>query len=115
MDLLYLLKGTFKNLLSDLLITGRSSERLSYLLGCSLSQRLRFWRIRSNVLRRTESDLAYTKVLGVASQYVLWSGSLCYPLRSIMLKNKRIFSLVISKLMPAFSTVQFDVTQSYIN
>ena len=32
-----------------------------------------------------------------------------------MLKNKRIFSLVISKLRPAFSTVQLDVAKNHIN
>ena len=32
-----------------------------------------------------------------------------------MLKNKRIFSLVISALMPAFSTVQLDVAKNHIN
>ena len=52
-----------------------------------------------------QSDLGHTKVSGVASQYILWSGSLCYPVRGSMLKNKQIFSLVISKSMPGFSTV----------
>ena len=112
MDLLYLLKDNIKNLLFHLLIIGRSFKNLS---SCSLSQRWRFWRIRSNVLRAIESDLAYTKVSGVASQYILWSGSLWYPVRSSMLKNKRIFSLVILALMPAFSTVQLDVAKNHIN
>ena len=66
-------------------------------------------------LLRSYSDLAYTKVLGVVSQYILWSGSLWYPLRSSMLKNKRIFSLAISKLIPAFSAVQLDVAKNHIN
>ena len=39
---------------------------------------------------------AYTKALGVPSKYILCSGSIRYPVRSSMLKNKRIFSLVIS-------------------
>ena len=115
MDLLYLLKEKFKNLLFHLFITGRGFENLSYWSSCSLSQRWRFWRIRSNVLRAIESDLAYTKVSGVASQYILWSGSLWYPVRSSMLKSKRIFSLVISKLMPVFSTVKLDVVKNHIN
>ena len=85
MDLLYLLKENFKNILFDLLITGRSFENLSYLWSCSLSQRWRSWRIRSNVLRGIESDLAYTKVSGFAFQY-MWSGSLWHPLSSSMLK-----------------------------
>ena len=38
-----------------------------------------------------------------------------YPVRSSMLRNKWIFSLVISKLMPAFSTVQLDVVKDHIN
>ena len=109
MDLLYLLKENLNNLLFDLLIIGRSFEYLSYLSSCSLSQRWRFWRIRSTVLRGTESDLAYTKILGASSKYILWSGSLWYPVRSSLLKNKRIFSLVISKLMPAFSTAQLEL------
>ena len=115
MDLLYLLKENFKNLLSDLLIPGRSFENLSYLSICLLSQRLRIRRIRSNVLRGIESYFTYTKVSAVASQYILWSGSLWYPVRSSMLKNKRIFLLVISKLKPAFSTVQLDVAKNHIN
>ena len=101
MDLLYLLKENFK--LFDLLITGRSFENLSYLSSCSLLQRSRFRRIRSNVLRNIESDLAYTEVSGVASKYILRSGSLWHPLSSSMPGNKRIFSLVIPKLMSAFS------------
>ena len=115
MDLLYLLKENFKNLLFNLLITGGSLENLSYLSSRSLSQKWRFWIIRSNVLRGIESDLAYTKVSGAASQYILWFESLRYPVRSSMLKNKRIFSLIISKLMPAFSTVQLDVAKNHIN
>ena len=115
MELLYLLKENFNNLLFDLLIIGRSFEYLSYLSRCSLSQRWRFWRIRSKVLRGIESNLAYTKILGVSSQYILWSGSLWYPVRNSLLKNKRIFSLVISKLMPAFSTAQLHVAKNHIN
>ena len=161
MDLLYLLKDTFKNLLFDLLIIGRTFENLPYLSKCSLSRRWRFWRIRSNVLWGIKSGLAYAKVsgvnsqkyrrsprksigghlakvsavtsqkyrrsprksigghlakvLGVTSQYILWSGSLWYSGRSSMLKNKRIFSLVVSELMPAFSTVQLHVGKNHIN
>ena len=98
-DLFYLLKENFKNLLSDLLITERSFENLSYLSNCSLSQRWRFRRIRSNVLRGIESNLAYKKV----------SGSLWHPLSSSMLKNERIFLLVISKLMSAFSVWLYNL------
>ena len=68
------------------------------------------------LLIQTLTDLAYTKVSGVASQYILWSGSLCYPVGiSSMLKNKRIFSLAISKLIPASSAVQLDVAKNHIN
>ena len=49
------------------------------------------------------------------AQYILCSGSLWYPVRSSRFKNKRIFLLVISKLMFAFSTVQLDVTKNHIN
>ena len=66
------------------------------------------------LLIRPYSDLAYTKVLGVTSQYILKSGSLWYPLRSSMLENKRIFSLVISKVMPDFSAVQLDEAKNHI-
>ena len=76
MDLFYLLKKNFKNLLFDLLIMGKSFENLSYLSSCLLSQRWRFRRIRSNLLRNIGSDLAYTKVSWVAFQYILRSGSL---------------------------------------
>ena len=92
-----------------------ASRNLSYLSSCSLSRRWSFWRIRSNVLRGIESDLAYTKVSVVTSQCILRSGSLWYPARSSMLKNKRDFLLIISKLMPAFSTVQIDVAENHIN
>ena len=61
------------------------------------------------------SDFTYTKVSGVASQYILWSVSLCYPLRSRMLKKKPIFSLVISKVILDFSAVQLDEAKNYIN
>ena len=43
------------------------------------------------------------KVLEVVSQHVLWSGSLWQPLSTSILKNKRFFSLLISKLLSAFS------------
>ena len=100
MDLFLL---NFINLLFDLLITGKSFENLSYLSSCSLSQKWRFSRLRSKVLLGIEPDLACTKVSMVASQYLLWSGRLWYPLISGMVKNKGIFSLVIWELMPAFS------------
>ena len=70
MDLFYLLKKSFKNLLFYSLITGRSFKNLSYLSSRSLSQSWRIRRIRSNVLRGIESDLAYTKVSGIVPQYI---------------------------------------------
>ena len=115
MDLLYLLIENFKNLLFDLLIIRRSFENLPYLWSCSLSQRWRFWIIRSNELGGIESDLVYTEVLGVAFQYILWPGSLWYPVRNSPLKNKQIFLLVISKTMLTCSTVQLDVAKNHIN
>ena len=72
-------------------------------------------RLTRPCLLRPYSDLAYTKVLEVASQYILLSGSLWYPLRSSMIKNKRIFSLEISKLILAFMFVQLDVAKNHIN
>ena len=109
MDLFYLLKENFKNLLLGLIMTGRSFENLSYLSSCSLSQKWRFQRICSNLLRDIESDLALTKVSGVTSQYILGSGSLSQPLSSSMLKNNRIFSLEILKLISAFSLRLFNL------
>ena len=90
MDLFYLLKENFKNHLFDSLITGRNFENSSYLSSCSLPQRWRIRRIRSNVLRGIELYLDYTKVSRVSSQYNLRSGSLWHPLGSSMLNNKRI-------------------------
>ena len=115
MDLLYLLKDNFKNLLFNLLITGRSFEK------CLIYQVVRnhkdhdsgeYIRTYYEALNQT---LLTPKCRGTASQYILWSRGLCYPVRSSMLKNKRIFSLVISKLMSAFSTVQIDVAKNHIN
>ena len=82
MNLFYLSKQTFKNLVFHSLITGKSFKNLLYLSSCWMSQRRRFKRIRSNVLRGIESDLAYIKVSKVVSQYILQSGSLWYPLSS---------------------------------
>ena len=76
MDLFYLFKENFKNLLFDLLITGRSFENLTYLASCMFSQKWRFRITRYNVVRGIELDLAHSKVLGVASQYILGSGNL---------------------------------------
>ena len=72
-------------------------------------------RLTRPCLLRPYSDLAYTKVSEVASQYILWSGSLWYPLRKSMLKNNRVFSSVISKLIPALSAEQLDVGKNHIN
>ena len=91
MDFFYLLKESVIYLLFGLIITGRSYENLRCLASCFLSQRSRFQRIRSNVLLDTESDLAYTKESGSIFQYILWAGSLLYPLNSSNLKNKRFF------------------------
>ena len=55
------LKETFKNLFFNSLITGRSFGNLSYLRSCSLSQRSKLWRIRSNV---SQSDITCTKLSG---------------------------------------------------
>ena len=62
MDLFYLLKKNFKNLLFDSLITGIGFENLCYVSSCSLPERWRFGRICSNVLPGIQSDFAYTKV-----------------------------------------------------
>ena len=97
-----------KNLLFDSLIIGRSFENLFYLSSRSLSQR-RFRIISSNILRGIESDLPWTKVSGVVSQYILRSGSLLHPLNSSMVKNKQIFWLIISKLISAFSLCLYNL------
>ena len=114
MDLLYLLKENFKNSLFDLLITGKSFENLCYLSSCSISQSWRLSRTLQRITRRWITPCSHKSIV-VTLQYILWSGSLWYPVRSSMLKNKRIFSLVISALMPVFSTVQLDVAKNHIN
>ena len=68
MDLLYLLKDTFVLFIKLLFIT-----------------KIKILKNTSNVLWGIKSGLAYTKVSGVASKYILWSGSLWYPVRSSML------------------------------
>ena len=116
MDLFYQLKENFKNFLFDSIIMGKSFENLSYLSSCLLSQRWKFRGIRSKALRGIESDLAYKRLSGaykrlsgVVLQFILWSGSLWLPLSITMLKNKRIFLLVTSKLMSAFSIWLYDL------
>ena len=103
MDLFHLVKKNSKNILLDLLAMGINFEDLSYLSNCSLSQIWRFWRIHSKVLQGIESNLTYAKVSGIDPHYILRSESLWHPLSSSILKNKRIFLLVTSKLMSAFS------------
>ena len=72
----------------------------------------------SNILQSIEPDLAYTKVSGVVSQYILRLGHLWHSLSSSMLKSKQFFSLVISKLISALSlsmAVQPGVANNHIN
>ena len=80
-------------------------------------QKRKYWGaiIIQTLIDNNYSDLTYTKALGVASQYILWCGSLWYPLRSSMLKNMQFFSLVILKWIPAFAAVQLDVAKNHIN
>ena len=68
MDLLYLLKENFKNLLFDLLIIGRSFENLSYLSSCSLHKDE-----DSEEYAQTYYEALNQKLI---TQYILWSGSL---------------------------------------
>ena len=70
---------------------GKSFKKLSNLSSCLLLQRLRFRKIRSNVLWGIESDLVYTKVSWVVSQYIFRSWSLWHSLSSSILLNKHIF------------------------
>ena len=118
-DLLFLLKENFKNLLFDSLIKRRSSENLSYLSSWLLWRRWRFRRICSNVLGGIESNFASTKVLRVFNQYILRSRNLWHSLSSSILKNKQIFPLVISKLSLYVCflsmTVQLGVANNNIN
>ena len=68
MDLLYLLKENFKNLLFDLLIIGKRFENLSYLSSC--------------LLYKDEDSEEYARMYYEAlnqtllTEYILWSGSL---------------------------------------
>ena len=93
MDLFYLLKENFKN---------HGNEIWEFALFIKL-----FFATKMEISIKYAFSLNQTlftqKYWGVASQYILRSGSLWHPLSSNMLKNKRIFSLVISKLMSAFS------------
>ena len=70
MDLLYLLKESFKNLLFDLLIIGKSfkSSNLSYLSSCSLHKDE----------DSEEYGRTYYKALNqtLLTQYILWFGRL---------------------------------------
>ena len=68
----------------------------------------------SRFLRSIELDLAYAKVSGITFQYILRSRSLWHALSSNMLKNERIFSSVISKLMSAFSLWLYNLVQPKI-
>ena len=86
-DLFCLLKENFKKFLFDLLITGRSLENLSSCF-CHKDG-------DSQEYGRTHSETLNQNLL--AQEY---RGS---PPNSSMLKIKRIFSLVISKPMSAFS------------
>ena len=65
MDLFYLLKGNFKNLLFDSLIMQTSFENLFYLSSCSLSQRWKFQRIRSSVLRGIELNNHWKSIIDI--------------------------------------------------
>ena len=89
MDLFYLLKENFKSLLYNSLITVKHFDKFSYLS-----------RIRLHISGSIESNLAYTKVSVVVSQYM---GSLWYPLTSSMHTNRQTISVVVSEIMPAFS------------
>ena len=107
MDLLYLLKENFRHLVFNLLITGRASRI------CLIYQVVFYHKDEDSV----EYIWTYYEALDqtLLTQYILWSGSLWYAVRSSMLKNKRIFSLVILKLTPAFTTVQLDVARDHFN
>ena len=87
---------SWKGILKISYLTHRSRKRALKICSCSLSQRWRFRRVCSKVLEVIESDLAYTSI-GVVSHYMLRSVSLWQPLRHSMLKNNRIFSLVVLK------------------
>ena len=117
MDLFYHLKENFKNFLFDSIIMGKSFENLSYLSGCLLSQRWKFRGIRSKALWGIESDLAYKRLSGVVSQFILWSGSLWHPLSITMLKNRRIFFISNFKTNVCFlyMTLRLGVANNHIN
>ena len=104
MNLSYLLKENFKNLLLDLLITRRSFENFSYqVVRCRRDEDSEEYAgTYYEALNQTLLTQKH-KSIGVASQYILRSGSSWHRLNSSMLKNRRSFSLVISKLMSAFS------------
>ena len=114
MDLLYLLKKKFKKLLSDILITGMSFENLSYLSSCLYHKDKYSEEYTRTYYEALNQTLLHKSIGGrLPIHFKVWK--LMVPVRCSMLKNKRIFSLVISRSMPDFSTVQLDVAKNHIN
>ena len=108
MDLFSSFKENFKNLLSGLnsLITGWSFVSFFYLSSFSLSQRWKFWRICSNVSLWYLHGITRHRI-----KHCLYKGikvSSPNTLSSSMPKN---FSLVISKLLSAFSLWLYSLVQ----
>ena len=74
-------------------------------------------KIPKNMLKRITRHwirLCLHKRIGGCLPYILWSGSLLYPLSSSILKNKRIFLLLILKLISAFSLWLYNLVYTTI-
>ena len=102
LDLFYLLKRNFKNLLFDSLFMQRSFENLQLFVVTKME-------IPKNTLKRIMRHSirpCLHKYRGFVSQYMLRSVSLWQPLTNSMLKNKRIFSLVVLKNCTTWSRQQ---------
>ena len=83
MDMLYLLKENFKNLLFYLLIIGTSFKNLSYLSGCSLHKDE----------DSEEYARAYYEALNqtlLHHPFMAWK-LMAYPVRSSILENSEFF------------------------
>ena len=107
MDLLYLLKENLKNLIFDLLIRGRSFQNLSYLSSLFVVKKME---IPKNTLER----ITRYWIRPCLHKSIGGRLPIHFTLSSSMLKNKRIFSLVIWKLMSPFSVWPYNLVQPKI-
>ena len=102
MDLLYLLKENLKNLIFDLLIRGRSFQNLSYLSSLFVVKKMEI--LKNTLERITRHWISPCLHKSIGGRLPIY-----FTLSSSMLENKRIFSLVIWKLMSPFSVWPYNL------